>query len=284
AARGWSAGDLAGRVRAALDDPDVRVLTGGKRGEAESPESAVARDDVVAGLTVFGVLAAFIAVFVVAGTFALSVQQRQRELALLRAIGATPRQVRRTVAAEALLISLAATVVAAPLGVLVAHLEQGLFARAGIVPEHLELVVGPLPFVIGLLAAVLTTQLAAFASARRAARVRPTEALREAATSQRAASLVRVLTGVAALAVGVGVLVMLAGGSSGGEDAPAATMVLMVAAALLAPVVALPFVTLLGLPAALLGRAPGLLAHANTRASLRRAASVATPLMLAVSL
>ena len=83
------------------------MLTGAKRGEAESPEDALSREDIVAGLTVFGVLAAFVAIFVVASTFALSVQQRHRELALFRAIGSTPRQVRRMVAGEALLISLA---------------------------------------------------------------------------------------------------------------------------------------------------------------------------------
>ena len=53
------------------------------------------REDIVAGLTVFALLAAFVAVFVVASTFALSVQQRHRELALFRAIGSTPRQVRQ---------------------------------------------------------------------------------------------------------------------------------------------------------------------------------------------
>ena len=93
-------------MRNALGQPDLRVLTGAKRADAESPENAVSREDIVAGLTVFAVLAAFIAVFVVASTFALSVQQRHRELALFRAIGSTPNQVRRMVAGEALFISL----------------------------------------------------------------------------------------------------------------------------------------------------------------------------------
>ena len=93
------------------------MLTGAKRGEAESPEDALSREDTVAGLTVFALLAAFVAIFVVASTFALSVQQRHRELALFRAIGSTPRQVRRMVAGEALLVSLAAVAAAAPLSV-----------------------------------------------------------------------------------------------------------------------------------------------------------------------
>src|SRR5262245_14700418 len=95
AAPGVDAGELAGRVRSALDDPGVRVLTGAKRGQAESLDATLGKEDVIAGLTSFGVLAALVAVFVVASAFSLSVQQRHRELALFRAIGTTPRQVRR---------------------------------------------------------------------------------------------------------------------------------------------------------------------------------------------
>ena len=277
---------VAPRVRTALDQPALRVLTGAKRGEAESPEDALSREDIVAGLTVFGVLAAFIAIFVVSSTFALSVQQRHRELALFRAIGSTPRQVRHMVAGEALLISLLAFVVAAPIGLLVAHLERGLFTRAGMIPEDLHLTHGWLPFAGGLAAAIITTQLAAFVSARRASRIRPTDALREASVQRRPVSWLRGLAGLAVLAAGVVVLVVFAqrSGAGGESDAPAATMILMLAAALLGPLLALPFAWLLGLPVAAVSRAPGMLARANTRANLRRAASVATPVMLAVSL
>ena len=277
---------VAERVRDALHRPGLRVLTGAKRGEAESPTDAVSREDIVAGLTVFAVLAAFIAIFVVASTFALSVQQRHRELALFRAIGSTPRQVRRMVLGEALLVSMVAFVAAAPIGLLVARLERGLFIKAGMVPEGLHLVVGWLPFAGGLVAAILTTQCAAFASARRASRIRPTDALREATVQRRPVSWVRGLAGLAVLAAGVAILVIFSRGSSGGgeSDAPAAAMVLMLAAALLGPLLALPFAWLLGIPIVAVSRGPGMLARANTRANLRRAASVATPVMLAISL
>ena len=273
---------VADSVRDALDRPELRVLTGGKRGDAESPDGALSREDIVAGLMVFGVLSAFIGIFVVASTFALSVRQRHRELALFRAIGATPRQVRRTVAGEAFLVALAAFAVAAPLAVLVAHLERGVFARANVVPEDLHVAVGFMPFLVGLAVAIVTTQFAAFASARRASRIRPTEALRE--TQPRMFSWLRTMAGLAMLVAGVATHFMLAHGASGGTDAPAATMVFMVAAALLGPLLALPFAWLLGLPLAALSRGPGMLARANTRANLRRTASVATPVMLAVSL
>ena len=178
-APGADAGVVAKRVRSALAQPGLRVLTGSKRGEAESPEETLSRADTIDGLTVFGVLAAFVAIFVVASTFALSVQQRHREFALFRAIGSTPRQVRKMVAGEALLVSLAAVAIASPISIFAARLLLDFSTRTGMVPEGLQIVIGWRPFAAGLVAAVVTTQLAAFTSARRASRIRPTDALRE---------------------------------------------------------------------------------------------------------
>ncbi len=186
------------------------------------------------------------------------------------------------VAAEALLISLAAVALAAPISLLAARLEQGLFTRVDMLPAGLHIVIGWLPFAAGLVVAVVTTQLAAFASARRASRIRPTDALRESTIQPRPVSLLRGLTGVAAAAGGVAVLA--ASGSGRESTAPASAIVWMVAVALLGPLLARPFTWLIGLPLSAISRGPGLLARANTRANLRRVASVATPLMLAVSL
>ena len=271
-------------MTAKLGHSHLRVLTGAKRGDAESPDGAAAREDVVAALTVFSVIAAFVALFVVSSTFALSVQQRHRELALFRAIGSTPRQVRRLVAGEALLIALAAVLVALPLGVVAAYLERGLFARAGMIPAGLHLVIGWLPMAAALVSAVVTTQFAAFASARRAARIRPTDALRESAGQGRRLSRVRVLVGLVALGGGIATLVAAANGSGLLEsEAPGAGLALTLGVALLGPVLAWPFAFVGGWPPAATGSAQGLLAWANSRANLRRVASVATPVMLAVS-
>ncbi len=186
------------------------------------------------------------------------------------------------VAAEALLISLAAVALAAPISVLAARLEQGLFTRVEMLPTGLHIVIGWLPFAAGLVVAVITTQLAAFASARRASRIRPTDALRESTIQPRPVSLPRGLAGLAAAAGGVAVLA--ASGSGRESTAPASAIVWMVAVALLGPLLARPFTWLIGMPLSAISRGPGLLARANTRANLRRVASVATPLMLAVSL
>ncbi|MFL5914466.1 MAG: FtsX-like permease family protein [Gaiellaceae bacterium] len=281
--RGADPNRVAKAVREQLHGSGFRVLTGSKRGEAESLDEALSNADVVAGLTVFALLATFVAIFVAASTFSLSVQQRHRELALLRAIGSTPGQVRRLVAGEALVISLVALLLSLPLCVLAAYAEKGLFVRAGMIPAGLHIVVGWPPLVGGLGAAIITTQLAAFVSARRASKIRPTDALREATVQGRPLSRVRAAAGVVALAGGI-VVVVLDARHVRQSDAPVAAMVLMVAAALLGPMLARPFAWLAGKPLAMFGSGPGVLAWANTRTNLRRAASVATPLMLAISI
>jgi len=277
---------LAARIRTVAAPLDLRVLTGSRRGEAESLQGVLDRDGVLSGLGLLAALGTFVAIFVVSSAFALSVQQRHREIALLRAIGATPRQVRRMIAVEALVIAVAGTGVASFLGLAMAMGERRLFVAAGVLPPDSQLLVGWIPIAVGLVAAVATTQLASFASGRRASRVRPIDALRESAIERRSITPVRAVIGLAALAVGVAVFVTttrdIAGG--GGDDAPAAGLVWLLAAVLLGPLLAIPFIWIVGRPLAEISPGPGLLARANARAHLRHLVAVATPLMIAVSL
>src|SRR4029079_10724512 len=92
------------RVKAAAGSADV--LTGDARGKAEYPELQEARITLIAVTAAFGGLALFIAIFVVASTMGLSIQQREREIALLRAVAATPGQIRRMIAWEAVIVGL----------------------------------------------------------------------------------------------------------------------------------------------------------------------------------
>ena len=86
------------------------MLTGDARGRAESPDLQQARTTLIAVTASFGGLALFIALFVVAGAMGLSIQQREREIALLRAVAATPGQVRRMIAWEAAIVGLVGSV------------------------------------------------------------------------------------------------------------------------------------------------------------------------------
>ena len=95
------------RLRAAA--PGAAVLTGARRGQAEYPELQRTRTTLIPVTAAFGGLAMFIAMFVVASTMGLSIQQREREIALLRAVAATPGQIRRLIAWEAALVGLIAS-------------------------------------------------------------------------------------------------------------------------------------------------------------------------------
>ena len=86
--------DLA-RLRAVAGS--AQVLTGAARGAAEYPELGAARTTLIPVTAAFGGLAMFIAMFVVASTLGLSIQQREREIALMRAVAATPGQIRRLI-------------------------------------------------------------------------------------------------------------------------------------------------------------------------------------------
>ena len=115
-----------------------------------------------------------------ASIIGLSIEQRHRELALLRTIGATPRQVRRLVVRATMRPAFVAAVAGALLG---PALGRELFARlqdGGVVPPVLALRQGVLPIVVGALAALLIARVAAGLAARKAARARLGEALGEA--------------------------------------------------------------------------------------------------------
>src|SRR4051794_14684176 len=168
-----------GRVRAAA--PDAAVLTGSARGNAESPSVQIGRTQLIAVAASFGGLGMFIAIFIVAGTMALIIQQREHEIALLRAVAATPGQVRRMIAWEATIVSL----VASAAGVLprAAPREapsRGVLPPRGAAPPHPPS--ARLPPATGAIASGVTIALlAVLAAARRASRIAPTRALADAA-------------------------------------------------------------------------------------------------------
>src|SRR3954452_6692116 len=114
------------------------VLTGDARGEAEQPEFEAGRTRLIAVAASFGGIGAFISPFVIAGVMALAVQQREREIGLLRAVGATPSQVRRMITWEATLVALVGAVAGLWPGMRLGRwLATGL-VRHGIAPREFE--------------------------------------------------------------------------------------------------------------------------------------------------
>ncbi|MFE4371605.1 ABC transporter permease [Streptomyces sp. NPDC056835] len=261
------------------------VLTGDQRGESEFALSPGPGDALGSFAGTFGVIALFVALFVVAATLALSVQQRTREIGLLRAIAATPRQIRRMIASETLLVTLAALIVGCPAGIGLAALLRAELARRGMIPDTFPLRIGPAALLTVAVLIIVAAQLAVLVSARRASRIHPTQALREASAPSRRTGIARSLAGIAVLVVAAVPLASVAR-SRGPQEAGGAdsmVMVLMVGVALLGPLLARVGSTILGAPIARFFPVGGFLATTGTRAQPRRLAAAMTPLVLAIS-
>lgn len=274
---------LKSQVAKALGDK-AEVHTGDGRGGAEDPGLTEA-EELLTGLGgSFGGIAAMVAVFTAAGTVALSVGQRAREFALLRAIGTTPRQIRRTVATETLLVAPLAGALGCLPGIALANWWFGQLKDKGAVPEAVDLSVSYIPMVAAVGTAIVTALFAGMMAARRPARIKPGEALREASVERLRPGWIRTPLGAAA-AVGGVVLAGVAANTSGDDAANAAlgvVMLFMLAVALLGPLVARACAGLFGLP--LRGAsASAALAAANSRSNARRMASAITPIVLAMA-
>jgi putative ABC transport system permease protein len=263
----------------------VGAYTGHDRGSLESLATTQRNEELISLGGAFGGFAVLLAIFVVAATLGLSVLQRGRELALLRAVGAKPRQIRRLLLGEAAVVALAAGLVGLLPGGLLGWFLFHQLQRRGIGAQTASLVIGPLPAVIAVGVGLVSACLAAWIAGRRAARIRPTAALAEAAVEPKRIGLARMLLGLGFL-VGGGLLSATAN-SLEGEAAAAASffvvLVLMVAVGLLGPALARVAAAGYGPVVAALSPTSGFLAMANVRTRARRFASASTPVALGVA-
>src|SRR4051794_19472789 len=266
-------------LRERLRRPGVEVLDRAHAAAADAGDPQAAdRESMIAIFGCMGGIAGFVALFVVAGTFALAIAQRRRETAVLRALGATPRQVRRLIATEAFFVSLVAGALGLLAGRPLAYALIDLLAGHSDVPAGFTPGDSWVPLVAALGMGLGIAQLAVVAAARRAGKVRPAEALREAAIEHARPGVLRTLCGVAALAGGATVALVFQGEQAYGFS--------IIAAILLAGGIALLGRWLLGLPAAALaaplrGLGPaGLLAGTGLAANRWRSAALATPILL----
>ena len=273
------------RLPAAADG--AVVLSGRARGRAEYPELQDARTTLIAVTASFGGLALFIAMFVVSSTMGLSIQQRVREIALLRAVAATPRQIRRMIAWEAAIVGLVGSAIGLWPGAKIGRaLADGLVDH-GIAPPNLDVTAGWLPIAAAVGGGVLAALLAVLGAGRRAARVPPTLALSDAAVEPRLLGPGRVIGGLVALA-GAAPLFAVSTTTSAPDTAAATSemtaLFLVVAVGCLGPLVARGAAMLLGPPLAALSPVGGFLASANLGSASRRFSSASTPLVLTVAL
>jgi putative ABC transport system permease protein len=241
-------------------------------------------------LLAFAGVALFVGSFVIANTLSITIAQRTRELATLRTLGATRRQVLGSVLVEAFAIGTLASVTGLFAGLGLAKLLNSLFVSFGIDLPQASTVFSVRTILVSLLVGVVITLLAALRPAIRATRVPPISAVREGAVLP-PSRFARFGPHTALLTIGGSTALMLIGLFVGGLSTTQRLLAIGVGAgavflgvAMLAKTLVPPLARVLGWPAARLGGAAGSLARGNAMRNPQRTASTASALMIGLAL
>ncbi|MCO5988123.1 FtsX-like permease family protein [Actinoallomurus spadix] len=203
AAPGTDPGALAARVRSALRADgrgDLTVAAGGARGDVEQPGGMTGRALLFALAGSIAGVVLMIVGFVVAGALSVAIAGQRRDLALLRAVGATPRQVRRLIATQTGVIALFPLPFGVALGYVLAGRFGGMLAGHGVLPGRLPLSWSPLPGLAAVLLLSAVVRVSALAAAFRTSRMPATEAVAESRAEPRTPSAVRTRIGLLLIA------------------------------------------------------------------------------------
>ncbi|MGW3076069.1 FtsX-like permease family protein [Kitasatospora sp. NPDC001132] len=236
----------------------------------------------------FGEIAVLVALFVVVNALGFTLRQQHRDLALLRTVAATPRQVRRVVRAQVAVTVLLVAVPGGLVGFLAARAFLAALQERGMAAPGLRIPGAPVPALIGIGVALLVGLAATAVAARRITGPAPAVALAGGGGPRRT-GVPRLLAGLAVLAGG-GLLLRLAASRPAGELDKAGqasllgSLVLLVAVGLLAPVAARGLAAVLGAPVRMLAPRTGWLADANLRGYAARLSSAVVPVALLVGL
>jgi putative ABC transport system permease protein len=289
ARHGVATGALLAQIRSVLP-PHTRVRTGGQQAQADFNDSKGVLDTFRDFLLAFAGIALFVGAFVIANTLSITVAQRARELATLRTLGATARQVRFTVVLEGLVTGLVASAVGLVVGLGLAKGLEALFNALGADLPLTGLVFATRTIVVSLVVGTVVTAVASLLPAVRATRVPPIAAVREGSMLP-PSRLARFGPAVAVAVGAIAVAVICAGAfASGIATGPRLLLVaigvlaLFVAMAMAAPSIARPLALVLGWPASRIGGAAGRLARANAVRNPARTSSTAAALMIGLAL
>src|SRR3954462_497246 len=286
AAKAGTSPDALIRAVRPLVPASLQIKDAEQQAAADADETNVIVKAIRYFLLGFGAIALFVGAFVIFNTLSITVAQRTREFATLRTLGASRKQVMRSVVVEGLVIGLLASVVGLFAGFGLAKL---LTAVGGDLPEA-GMVFALRTVIISLVLGTVITVLVSVVPARRATRVPPIAAVREGSTpppSRFAAHSLKVAVVVIVASVAAICVAIFAGGL-----ATIAVVVLLgigilalfVGVALAAPHMAKPLTGLVGLPARRGGGVAGDLASANSIRNPSRTASTAAALMIGLTL
>jgi putative ABC transport system permease protein len=280
-----TAAELATRIEDEIGSSGLEILTG----DADTADKqADFKEDMSffnTFLMAFAYIALFVGMFIIYNTFSIIIAQRMREMAMLRAVGASRRQVLRSVLLESATIGAVSSAIGLGAGVLMSFGLRGLLTAVGLeIPSGSVVITGgtvATAFIVG----ITVTMISSVGPALRASRIAPIAALRDTAIESSATSLRRTVVGLAVLGAGV---TAFAAGVTGSGDGAVKLLGLGVLAAtfgvfVLGPVIARPAMHLLGFPTKVSG-ATGHLARENAKRNPRRSAATASALMIGVAL
>jgi putative ABC transport system permease protein len=277
---GVSPTDLRDRIQRVLPK-GFEAKTGEEAAQASSDDIKKALSFFNIALLVFAAVALFVGSFIIFNTFSILIAQRTRELALLRALGASARQVRRSVLAEAAIVGVVASLAGLGFGFLIALGLQGLLRAFGIVLPSTSIKLLPRTIIAALVVGIGTTVVASVMPAVRASRVPPIAAMRETGPAEYTRSRRRTAAGLGVTAVGITLLLLGLFAGRGAALVGLGAAVVFLGVAVLSPLVARPFARLAGAP---LRGLPRKLGRENAMRNPRRTASTAAALMIGVGL
>lgn len=286
AAPGTSQTALRTALDKALPADLVDTETGKQLADEQAEMISSSMSGLKQGLLVFAGIALFVGTFIIANTFTMLVAQRTKELALLRAVGASRRQVTRSVLIEAFVVGLVAAVTGLVAGVGIgAGLRSLMGTFDATVPDG-PLIITPGTVGAALAVGVLITMLAAWLPGRRAAKIPPVAAMSSVHAKATTKSLVLRNT-LGALFSGAGVAVILAATTMEGSDGQApmglGAVLLIIGVFILTPLLSRPLIAAAA-PALRVFGISGKLARQNSVRNPRRTAATASALMIGLTL
>ncbi len=237
-------------------------------------------------LLVFAGVALVVGTFLIVNTFSILVAQRSRELALLRAMGASKRQVNRSVLVEAFAVGIFGSTVGIGAGYLLALGLRALFGLFGLDLTDAEFPVTLRTVLVSYAVGLVVTMVAAYLPARRGSRVAPVAAMRDEVALSEASLRRRMIVGAVMVLGGVG-LMMLGFAREGGSGLAligAGMLAVLVGVALMAPVLGRPVIVALGAAYRRMFGTVGALATQNSLRNPRRTAATASALMIGLTL
>ncbi len=263
--------------------PGVEVVTGQTVANEQTNDINQALSFFSTALLVFAFISLFVGGFTIFNTFSITVGQRTRELALLRIVGASRRQLFRSVLLEATILGVVASLVGLGLGVLAAIGLEALLKGFGITLPTGSLVFESRTVIVALLVGVGVTVVSAISPARRAIRIPPVAALADHRAEDQESSRRRIVVGSVIGLLGVAALLV-------GLSKPAIQLVglgavgVFLGIGMLAPLVARPMASVLGRPLARTRGTAGRLGRENSMRSPRRTAQTSSALMVGLAL